>query len=144
LTGGEPLIYEEALPLVYELQSLGYNVSIETSGCIPLEEPSYRRSYKYVMDIKGPSSGVKHKNVYDNLLKLQNNDEVKYVIKDRADYEFMKDVMKKYPTSAKILVSPMFDPDGKPYIGKELVEWIIEDHLDVRVSLQIHKFLEVQ
>lgn len=144
LTGGEPLIYEEALPLVYELQSLGYKVSIETSGCIPLDEPSYRRSYKYVMDIKGPSSGVKHKNVYDNLLKLQNNDEVKYVIKDRADYEFMKDIMKKYPTSAQILVSPMFDPDGKPYIGKQLVEWILEDHLDVRVQIQLHKILEVQ
>ena len=144
ITGGEPLIYQEVIPLTWELMHMGYKVSIETSGCVPLEKPTYRRSYKYVMDIKGPSSGVKHKNVYENLLKLQNNDEVKYVIKDREDYEFMKGVMKKYPTSAKILVSPMFDPDGKAYIGKELVEWVLEDHLDVRVQIQLHKILEVK
>lgn len=144
LTGGEPLIYDEALPLVYELQDLGYKVSIETSGCVPLEPSPYKRSYKYVMDIKCPSSGVVHKNIYENLVHLQSHDEVKYVIADKKDYDFMKSVMKKYPTNAKILVSPMFDENQKAVIGSKLVDWIIEDQLDVRVQIQLHKILEVK
>ena len=144
ITGGEPLIYDETLPLVYELQSLGYNVSIETSGCVPIEEMTYRRSYKYVMDIKCPSSGVQHKNIYENLIKLQNNDEVKFVIKDRTDYDFMKEVLRKYPNSTQILLSPMFSPEGKAYIGHDLASWVIEDQLDVRLQIQLHKILEVK
>lgn len=144
LTGGEPLIYEEALPLVYELQSLGYTVSIETSGCVPIEPSPYLRSYKYVMDIKCPSSGVSDKNIYENLVHLQYKDEVKYVIADRKDYEFMKSIMKKYPTNAGILVSPMFDENQKAVIGSDLVNWILEDQLNVRVQIQLHKVLEVK
>lgn len=144
ITGGEPLIYEDVMALTWELQHLGFKVSIETSGCVPIESFGYHRSYKYVMDIKGPSSGVSHKNIYENLLHLQSNDEVKYVIADRKDYEFMKKVLKKYPTSAQILVSPMFNKEGKAVIGQDLVNWILEDNLDVRVSLQIHKLLNVR
>lgn len=144
ITGGEPLIHEDCMAIVFELLSNGYKVSIETSGCFPIELSGYRRSYKYVMDIKCPSSGVSHKNVYENLLHLQSNDEVKYVIADKKDYEFMKSVMKKYPTQASILVSPMFDKKNNPVIGKELVDWILKDNLNVRVSLQIHKFLDVK
>ena len=144
ITGGEPLIQEDTMPLVYELQGLGYNVSIETSGCVPLDEESYRHSYKYVMDIKCPSSEVSHKNVYENLIKLQANDEVKFVISDRQDYEFMKKVLKKYPTQAQILVSPMFGIDMKPVIGKILVDWVIEDNINCRFNFQVHKFMGVE
>lgn len=143
ITGGEPLIYQEVIPLTWELMHLGYKVSIETSGCVPIEESTYRRSFKYVMDIKCPSSGVAEKNLFDNLLKLQHNDEVKFVIADREDYEYMKKVLKKYPTQASILVSPMFDKDLKPVIGNKLVEWILEDKLNVRVQIQLHKILGV-
>ena len=145
ITGGEPMMQFETMSLIFELQQKGYRVSIETSGCIPLEKLPYHRSFKYVMDIKCPSSGVSEKNVYENLIKLQFEDEVKFVIKDREDYNFMKKVLRKYPTQAKILVSPMFDENNEPLIGKELVEWLIEDKLsDIRVSLQIHKFLSVK
>lgn len=144
ITGGEPLIYEETLPLVWELLNLGYKVSIETSGCVPIQYDSYKRSYKYVMDIKTPSSGVSHKNIYDNLLNLQYTDEVKFVIANREDYDFMKDILKKYPTQASILASPMFDKDSKAVIGKELVDWILGDRLNVRVQLQIHKLINVK
>ena len=143
ITGGEPLIYDDVLPLVWELMNMGYKVSIETSGCVPIQDTTYRRSYKYVMDIKCPSSGVEHKNMFDNLLKLQLNDEVKFVIADRNDYEYMKKVLQKYPTSASILVSPMFDKNQKAVIGKKLVEWILEDKLNVRVQIQLHKILGV-
>lgn len=143
ITGGEPLIYKEVMSLTWELMYNDYKVSIETSGCIPLPDLGYRRSFKYIMDIKCPSSGVSDKNVYDNLLKLQFNDEVVCVIKDRKDYDFMKEVLKKYPTQAHILLSPMFDSDGKALIGSDLVNWILEDRLDYRIQIQLHKILGV-
>ena len=144
ITGGEPLIYQEVLPLTWELMHLGYKVSIETSGCVPIEDLNYRRSFKYVMDIKCPSSGVSEKNIFENLLHLQPNDEVKFVIANREDYDYMKKVLKKYTTSASILVSPMFDKDQKAVIGSDLVNWILEDKLSVRVQIQLHKVLEVK
>lgn len=143
VTGGEPLIHEETLPLVWELNGMGYKVSIETSGCVPIEKWEFRRTYRYVMDIKGPSSGVSHKNIYENLLNLQSNDEVKFVVGTLEDYEFMKSVLKKYPTQASILVSPMFDKEGKMKLGSELVDWILRDQLDVRVQVQLHKIIGV-
>ena len=146
ITGGEPLIYEEdLLPLVWELLYLDYDVEIETSGCIPIpyEDTPARKRFRYIMDIKCPSSGVPDKNVYENLLHLSFNDDVVFVIKDKTDYDFMKKVLKKYPTNARIYLSPMFK-DDKPLIGDKLVKWMIEDRLDARISVQIHKFLEVK
>lgn len=143
ITGGEPLLQEDTMSLVYEMLAIGKNVSIETSGCVPLEDFGYLRSFKYIIDVKCPSSGVVDKNIYDNLLKLQSNDEVVFVIKDRVDYDFMKGVLRKYNTSAKILVSPMFDKEGRIIIGKDLVSWILEDRLNVRVQVQMHKILGV-
>lgn len=146
ITGGEPMLQWNALyPVILELVSLGYKVAIETSGCVPIEADPYNRSFKYVMDVKCPSSGVAHKNVYENLMNLQMKDEVKFVVSDRADYEFMKNILRTYPTPAKILVSPCFTPDLKPMLGNELVEWLIRDGLyNVRVSVQVHKFLGVK
>ena len=123
---------------------MGYKVSIETSGCVPIEDLGYRRSFKYVMDIKCPSSGVSEKNIFDNLLHLQTNDEVKFVIADRQDYEYMKKVLNKYPTQASILVSPMFDENQKAVIGSDLVDWIIEDRIECRLQIQLHKILNVR
>lgn len=144
ITGGEPLIQsDDILPLTWELMHDGYDVSIETSGCIPLPELGYRRSFKYVMDIKCPCSGVSEKNVFENLLRLQSNDEVKFVVADRKDYDFMLKTLKKYPTMAQILVSPMFNKEGKPVIGKDLVDWILKDKLNCRVQVQLHKILGV-
>ena len=144
ITGGEPLLQNEIYPLIYELVSLGYNVSIETNGTLPIEEDNYKRSFKYVMDVKCPSSGVSDKNLYSNLKNLHPHDEVKFVIKDREDYNFMKTILIKYPTSARILVSPMFDAKLNPMIGKDLVEWLVADKLDhIKLQLQIHKILSV-
>ena len=144
ITGGEPLIYKEVIPLTWELMHMGYKVSIETSGCVPIEDLGYRRSFKYVMDIKCPSSGVSEKNIFDNLLHLQTNDEVKFVIADRQDYEYMKKVLNKYPTQASILVSPMFDENQKAVIGSDLVDWIIEDRIECRLQIQLHKIIGVR
>lgn len=143
ITGGEPLIYKnDLMPLVWELQYEGYKVSIETSGCLPIED-FLRRDWKYIMDVKCPSSGVVEKNIYENLLKLHSKDEVVFVIADKKDYEFMKSVLQKYPTQAHILLSPMFNKEGKNVIGKELVGWILYDRLDYRIQIQLHKILGV-
>ena len=145
ITGGEPLIQQDVYPVIYELLSEGYKVSIETNGCVPIEPCNYNRSYKYVMDVKCPSSGVSHKNVLTNLANLQPHDEVKFVIADEKDYKFAKRILRSYPTSAKILFSPMFDENGKPVISQQLVDWLIRDKFYyARISVQIHKFLEVK
>lgn len=143
ITGGEPLIYKnDLMPLVWELQYEGYKVTIETSGCLPIED-FLRRDWKYIMDVKCPSSGVVEKNIYENLLKLHSKDEVVFVIADKKDYEFMKSVLQKYPTQAHILLSPMFNKEGKNVIGKELVGWLLYDRLDYRIQIQLHKILGV-
>lgn len=145
ITGGEPLLQQDVYPVIYELLSEGYKVSIETNGCVPIEPCNYNRSYKYVMDVKCPSSGVSHKNILSNLANLQPHDEVKFVIADEKDYKFAKRILRSYPTSAKILFSPMFDENGKPVISQQLVDWLIKDKFYyARISVQIHKFLEVK
>jgi len=145
ITGGEPLLQDDIYPFIYELVYKSYKVSVETSGCIPIDFDPYNRSFKYVMDIKCPCSGVTEKNVYENLVYLKPQDEVKFVIATREDYDFFKGVMKKYPTSAKILLSPMFDNSGNAVIGQQLTNWILKDRLlNVRVQIQMHKILNVK
>lgn len=146
ITGGEPLIQPEVYALIYELMAEDYKVSIETNGCVPLDESGYsHRSYKYIMDVKCPSSGVSDKNVYDNLRKLLSHDEVKFVIANEEDYSFAMRVIKRYPTEAKILFSPMFDEEGNPVITQQLIDWMLRDRLHrARVQVQIHKILNVK
>ena len=145
ITGGEPLIQDDVYPVIYELLSEGYKVSVETNGCVPIDPCLYNRSYKYIMDVKCPSSGVSHKNVLTNLGNLLSHDEVKFVIANEADYKYAKRVLRSYPTSAKVLFSPMFDDEGKPVIGQQLVDWLIRDKFYyARVQIQMHKCLEVK
>lgn len=143
ITGGEPLMQEEVIPLIYELSILGYNVSVETNGAVAIDEDNHSRKFKYVMDVKCPSSNMDHKNIYSNLKNLHGIDEVKFVIADRVDYDFAKDILKKYPTKAKVLFSPMFDYNKQQTIGGQLVEWILADNLDVKIQIQLHKILSV-
>lgn len=144
ITGGEPLIQEEIFSVIYELQTLGYNVSIETNGSIELED-SQTRSYRFVMDIKCPSSGVSEHNNYKNLQVLQPKDEVKFVIANREDYDFAKKVLYNYPTKAKIILSPMFDPEFKQTIGSDLAEWLVKDRIHkAKIGIQLHKVINVK
>lgn len=144
ITGGEPLQQDEVYSLIYELVNMGFKVSVETSGCIPISPDYYNRSYKYIMDVKCPSSGVSEKNVLDNLAILQSKDEVKFVISNEEDYLFAKKIIRCYPTSASFLFSPVFDVNNKPIIGGELVEWMIRDRLhNARIQIQMHKILGV-
>lgn len=145
ITGGEPLTQHEAVyPLVLELVGLGYNVSIETNGCCNIDFDDYKRSFKYIMDVKCPSSGEVHHNILENLMNLKANDEVVFVISNRKDYEYARKVIQQYPTQATLIFSPCFDTEG-PVIGEELVDWLLKDKLyNVRVSIQMHKCLGVR
>lgn len=150
ITGGEPLIqWDSVYQLALELISYDCSVSIETNGCVEIKDAYCPRRFKYVMDIKCPSSGVSHRNIFENLMKLSVKDEVKFVISDHQDYVFAKKVLKDYPTSAKILFSPVFNFDSKGNfvtpVGKDLSKWVVADKMEnARLQIQMHKCLGVK
>ena len=138
ITGGEPLVQaDECLELMNKLCKLGYEVMIETGGSLSIKDIDPR--VKIIMDLKCPSSGMEKKNLYQNLMFLKPNDELKFVIGDRMDYEWTIDVLKKYNLQGKciILFSVVF---GK-LEPVELINWILKDKLDVRFQLQMHKYI---
>ena len=145
LTGGEPLLQEEIYPLAEQLLAVGYTVMIETSG-----ERFIGRLPKEVikiMDVKCPDSGEPDTFDSRNLGELTAQDEVKFVISSRRDYEFARDFTREHRLEKKvreILFSPVHDdPNGK-WRGLEprvLVEWMLEDGLPVRLGLQLHKIV---
>lgn len=143
ITGGEPLLQDDTLPLVYELCYFNYIVSIETNGSIPIDKDNYSRSFSYCMDIKCPSSGMAKHNVYGNLENLGTRDEVKFVISDYNDYLFAKGVLKQYHTMASVIFSPCFNEQNESN-AKELAEWIVADKLNVKLGIQIHKIIGVK
>jgi 7-carboxy-7-deazaguanine synthase len=119
------------------LCDLGYEVMIETGGSLSIKEIDPR--VKIIMDLKCPSSGMEKKNLYENLQYLKRTDELKFVIGNREDYDWTVDVLKKYNMQDKyiILFSVVF---GK-LEPVELINWILEDKLDVRFQLQMHKYI---
>jgi 7-carboxy-7-deazaguanine synthase len=145
LTGGEPLLQEEIYPLVEKLIDGGYTVMIETSG----ERFVGRlpREVIKVVDVKCPDSGEPDTFEMKNLEAVSENDEIKFVISSRKDYEFAREFMREHRLDEKVkqvLFSPVFDdPEGK-WKGlepRQLVEWMLEDKLPVRLGLQLHKFV---
>ncbi len=138
VTGGEPLLQEGCLLLLQHLCELGYVVSLETGGSLSTSKVDPK--VNVILDIKCPGSGMAEKNYWPNLNILRKHDEVKFVVADRLDYCYAADVCKQYELSKRVntvLLSPVFgllDP-------RELVSWILEDKLPVRLNLQIHKFI---
>jgi 7-carboxy-7-deazaguanine synthase len=138
ITGGEPLVQMvECLELMKRLCELGYEVMIETGGSLPIKEID--PGVKIIMDLKCPSSGMEKKNLYENLKYLKPTDELKFVINNREDYDWSVEQIKKHNLNGKciILFSVVFD-ELEPV---QLVNWILEDKLDVRFQLQMHKYI---
>ena len=137
ITGGEPLLQKQVLPLMTRLCDLGHTVLIETSGASDIS-PIDSRVHR-IMDLKTPSSGESERNLYANIQHLTDRDEVKFVIGSREDYDWVKDRIAEYdlPSICTVLVSPVFGKINTP----DLVAWIVEDGLDVRFQLQMHKFI---
>lgn len=137
ITGGEPLAQENVHALMRLLLDCGYVVFLETNGSISLSEVD-KRVVK-IMDLKCPSSGQSGENLFDNLEHLDEKDEIKFVIGDRADYSWAKEIVQKYGLTRKhkVLFSPVFGAIE----NKSLASWILEDALDVRLQLQLHKLI---
>lgn len=137
ITGGEPLLQEDVYELMDRLLDLGYKVFIETNGSIDLSRVDNR--VIKIVDIKCPGSGESGQMYFNNLNYLLKTDEVKFVIKDRGDYEWSKGVIKRFELLEKcsILMSPVLG-DIEP---RELAEWILEDNLNVRLQIQLHKLI---
>src|SRR5437764_6643779 len=138
ITGGEPLLQKNVLPLMSILCDAGMTVLLETSGAhdISKVDPRVHR----IMDLKTPGSGEVEKNLWSNIDHLTKRDEVKFVMGSREDYEWSRDKVAKFDLTKRcraVLFSPIFgriDP-------RHIVEWILADKLDVRFQLQMHKFI---
>jgi len=130
ITGGEPLLQKNVLPLMSMLCDAGYTILLETSGA----------HVHRIMDLKTPGSGEVDKNLWSNIDHLTLRDEVKFVMGSREDYEWACDKVERYDLPRRchaVLFSPIFgriDP-------REIVDWILEDKLNVRFQLQMHKFI---
>jgi len=135
VTGGEPLAQPACLVLLSRLCDEGYHVSLETSGAMdvcPVDERVTK-----IMDFKTPASGEVAKNRYENIQCLSPQDEVKFVITDKADYDWCKQLIQQHDLAerAKLLLSPVYETLS----GAVLAEWVLQDQLPVRVQVQLHK-----
>lgn len=137
ITGGEPLVQKEALSLMKILCDSGYDVMIETGGSLSIEEIDKR--VKVIMDLKCPSSKMADKNLYHNISYLKQNDEVKFVIGNREDYDWATNIVNQYRLTEKcgVLFSNVFSK-LEPI---QLAEWILKDNLYVRFQIQMHKYI---
>jgi 7-carboxy-7-deazaguanine synthase len=138
ITGGEPLLQEDVYELMTRLLSQGRTVMLETGGHRPIDRVP--AAVVKIVDVKCPGSGESAKNDWRNLERLSPHDEVKFVVKDRTDYEFARDVIRGRSLAtrcAAILMSPVHGETD----AKMLSEWMLADRLPVRLQLQLHKFI---
>jgi 7-carboxy-7-deazaguanine synthase len=137
VTGGEPLAQQNCLPLLTGLCDQGYEVSLETSGALGISQIDSR--VIVVMDIKTPGSKEVHRNDFSNLQYLTAKDAIKFVICDRLDYEWAKQVIvgEQLDRRCEVLLSPSHEKLS----NRELAEWIVTDNLPVRFQVQLHKYI---
>jgi 7-carboxy-7-deazaguanine synthase len=138
ITGGEPLLQKEVYPLMQRLLDDGRTVMIETGGHLSVD--AVPDAVIRVIDVKCPGSGEADKNHWANLERLRPTDEIKFVIKDRADYEYARDVVIRHELAARCN-AVLFSPVHGVQDAKSLAEWVLADRLPVRVQLQTHKFI---
>ena len=138
ITGGEPLLQKNVYPLMQRLLDERLTVMVETGGHLSIEHvpPGVLR----IMDVKCPGSGESHRNEWTNMDRLVATDEVKFVIKDRTDYEFAREVVARYGLIDRV-AAVHFSPVHGVLESKQLAEWILADRLEVRLQLQVHKYI---
>lgn len=137
ITGGEPLLQDEVYDLMNALLAKNYQVLVETGGGVSVNKVP--EQVIKILDIKCPGSGEADKNLWDNLDHLNPKDEVKFVLADRADYDWSREVLDRthIHKKAEVLFSPVYDKLDL----KELAAWVLEDNLPVRVQTQLHKII---
>lgn len=138
VTGGEPLLQEDVYPLMHGLLERGKKVLLETGG--HRDTSRVPREVVTILDVKCPGSGESGRNDWGNLDRLRPHDEVKFVIADRADYEWARDVLARHDLTCRA-GAIHFSPVHGVLDPKTLTEWVLADRLPVRVQLQIHKYI---
>ena len=138
VTGGEPLLQEETPLLIRTLLDGGYDVLLETNGSLPIH--AIDRRCVRIVDIKCPSSGESHRNDFSILDDLSERDEIKFVLSERNDYEFARTILISRNLAARTSHPPILSVTER-LDPKELAQWILDDHLQVRLQLQLHKIL---
>lgn len=136
ITGGEPLLQNETKELIHNLLENNYSLILETNGSMSINDYLGNKKIIISLDIKCPSSDMSDKMIYENLSYLNPNDQVKFVISNKKDYKYAKEIINKYETKAMIFFQPewSFDP-------KKISSWILRDGLNVNLSLQLHKII---
>lgn len=138
ITGGEPLLQKDELDrLVTMLLDAGYHVLVETNGTLPIGSLDSRVTV--IMDVKTPSSGMSEMNDFANLGLLKSFDQVKFVICNRDDYLWARNIVQQYSLSKRCTV--LFSPAYGSLEPRKLAEWILADRVDVRINLQLHKYI---
>jgi 7-carboxy-7-deazaguanine synthase len=138
VTGGEPLLQEGVYPLMETLLAQGRTVLLETGGHRSTARVPER--VVTILDVKCPASGESHRNDWENLSRLKPHDQVKFVIKDRADYEYARQVVRQHDLGRRA-AAVLFSPVHGVLEPRQLSEWVLGDHLPVRVQLQVHKYI---
>ena len=138
ITGGEPLLQQEVYPLMQRLLDDGRTVMLETGGHVSVDRVPER--VIRVIDVKCPGSGESEKNHWPNLDQLRPTDEVKFVIKDRTDYEYARGVVATHQLTERCR-AVLFSPVHGVQAPRQLAEWVLADRLPVRVQLQTHKYI---
>ena len=136
VTGGEPLLQEKTTELIDVLLEKDYMICLETNGSIDIESLVGKKSLLISLDIKCPSSTMHEKMNFNNISLLSCNDQLKFIIQNRGDYEFAKKIIKRYKPQSTIFFQPVWGTKLK-----ELSSWVLDDGLDVRIGLQLHKII---
>jgi 7-carboxy-7-deazaguanine synthase len=138
VTGGEPLLQADVYPLMQRLLDAGKTVLVETGGHRSIAQVP--AGVVRIMDVKCPGSGESARNNWSNLALLTGSDEVKFVIADRVDYEYARDIVQRENLTGRV-AAVLFSPVHGELAAKQLAEWVIADRLEVRVQLQMHKYI---
>lgn len=136
VTGGEPLVHRNAIPLMQQLIDRGCTVLLETSGSRDIGDVP--QAVHIILDLKPPDSGEERANLWSNIPKLRKKDEVKFVIASRRDFEWSRDKVREYALDTRV-GAVLFSPVWGKVEPRVLVEWILADRVPVRFQLQMHK-----
>ncbi len=136
ITGGEPLIQKDLKNLTDTLLEEGYEIIIETNGSINIQPFAKKQNMIISCDIKCPSSKMHEKMFFKNIKRLSKKDQLKFVIQDKKDYNYAKEIVAKYSPCCTVF----FQPTWKSNI-KKLAKWILQDNLDVKLGIQLHKII---
>jgi len=137
ITGGEPLMQNESIELMDRLCENGFDVMLETGGSLPVDKVN--KKVKIILDLKCPSSGMSKKNYFPNLEIIKPEDEIKFVIGTREDYEWSVGIINEYKLAEKSVL--LFSPVFNKLEPAELAKWILDDKLKVRFQIQMHKYI---